>query len=146
MRDSIKDQLRRNTVAIISLAVAITSLGYATWRNEATEANRNVRTAGFAVIERLASLDEVALFIRYSGDGTSADTLETRRKEGWIHIIALRDLCFAMPPEVTESADALYEVWQRQSGALRTAQGYEQLNAAIEATRKSTLGALRALD
>tara|TARA_R110000782_G_scaffold9026_8_gene29205 strand:- start:160 stop:393 length:234 start_codon:yes stop_codon:yes gene_type:complete len=30
---SVREQLRRNTVALISLAVAITSLGYNTWRN-----------------------------------------------------------------------------------------------------------------
>ena len=40
---SIKEQIRRNLVALISLAVAVTSLGYNTWRNEASEYNRNQR-------------------------------------------------------------------------------------------------------
>jgi len=34
-------QLRRNIVALISLTIAISSLGYNTWRNEHTEDNRN---------------------------------------------------------------------------------------------------------
>ena len=32
-RESIREQLRRNAVALISLVIAITSLGYNTWRN-----------------------------------------------------------------------------------------------------------------
>jgi len=34
------EQVRRNSVALISLVVAVTSLSYNTWRNEATEHNR----------------------------------------------------------------------------------------------------------
>ena len=50
-------QVRRNSVALISLFVALSSLAYNTWRNEATEANRNVRAAGFALIEHIAHLN-----------------------------------------------------------------------------------------
>lgn len=39
MPANIKEQLRRNTVAPISLVVAVTSLGYNTWRNEHSEFN-----------------------------------------------------------------------------------------------------------
>ena len=42
-RVSLKEQFRRNMVALISLVIAITSLGYNTWRNEASEANRTQR-------------------------------------------------------------------------------------------------------
>lgn len=40
---TIREQFRRNAVALISLAIAVTSLGYNTWRNEASEHNRNQR-------------------------------------------------------------------------------------------------------
>jgi uncharacterized membrane protein YebE (DUF533 family) len=40
---NIKEQVRRNAVALISLVIAITSLGYNTWRNEASENNRTQR-------------------------------------------------------------------------------------------------------
>ena len=46
-------QIRNNLVAIISLVVAISSLSYNTWRNELTEENRNIRFAGFEVINSL---------------------------------------------------------------------------------------------
>ena len=53
---TLRQQLRDNAVALISLAVAISSLSYNTWRNERTEANRNVRTATFELLMRLADL------------------------------------------------------------------------------------------
>ena len=42
---TLRQQLRNNSVALISLVVALTSLAYNTWRNERTEHNRNIRTA-----------------------------------------------------------------------------------------------------
>lgn len=39
---SIREQLCRNTVALISLVIAVGSLGYNTWRNETTEAQQSV--------------------------------------------------------------------------------------------------------
>lgn len=56
---SLKDQLRNNLVAIISLAVALTALGYSTWRNERTEQNRNVRAAGFELLSEIGALQQV---------------------------------------------------------------------------------------
>jgi hypothetical protein len=42
-----RTQIQRNTLALISLVVALTSVSYNTWRNERTERNRNVRAATF---------------------------------------------------------------------------------------------------
>ena len=47
--------IRNNILAIISLLMAMASLSYNTWRNDATEANRNHRAAGFAVAASNAS-------------------------------------------------------------------------------------------
>ncbi|MDB6105600.1 MAG: hypothetical protein JWO52_5599, partial [Gammaproteobacteria bacterium] len=38
---TIREQLRNNAVALTSLFIALSSLGYNTWRNERTEHNRN---------------------------------------------------------------------------------------------------------
>jgi len=56
---SIRQQLRNNAVALISLAVAISSRAYNAWRNERTARNRNVRTAAFEVLMRAADLERV---------------------------------------------------------------------------------------
>src|SRR5439155_9354534 len=54
---SLRQQLRDNAVALISLVVALGSLAYNTWRNERTEHNRNVRTAAFELLTRVAELE-----------------------------------------------------------------------------------------
>jgi hypothetical protein len=41
---TIRSQLKDNFVAIVSLIVAIMALCYTTWREEATEKNRTLRT------------------------------------------------------------------------------------------------------
>ena len=56
---NLMDQLRRNRVALISLAVAIISLSYNTWRNEASEANRTQRLVSIEILLKLADLQQV---------------------------------------------------------------------------------------
>jgi len=43
---NMREQIRNNMVALISLLIALSALGYNTWRNELTERNRNIRDAG----------------------------------------------------------------------------------------------------
>lgn len=50
---TIRLQLKTNLVALISLVVALTALGYTPWRNERTEYNRNVRVAAFETLKQL---------------------------------------------------------------------------------------------
>lgn len=64
-KNSILEQLRRNTVALISLVVAISSLSYNTWRNEATEENRNLRVAAFEILLKLGELQQVVFHSHY---------------------------------------------------------------------------------
>lgn len=56
----IKEQLRRNVVPLISLTVAVASLGYNTWRNEASEHNRNQRVMSIEVLRNLGELHQGA--------------------------------------------------------------------------------------
>jgi len=46
----------QNLLAMISLFVALSALGYNTWRNELTEQNRNVRQAGFEMLLHVGEL------------------------------------------------------------------------------------------
>ena len=61
MTRNIKKQVRRNAVALISLVVAITSIGYNTWSNEHSEFNRNQRQASFQILLTLGELQELAV-------------------------------------------------------------------------------------
>ncbi len=67
------EQLRRNLVALISLAIALSSLSYNTWRNEQTEQNRNVRAAGFEVLLKLGELERVVLHLGFTPEEATED-------------------------------------------------------------------------
>ena len=58
-------QLQRNAVAIISLVVALTSLGYNTWRNEQSEGNRNQRFASFMILSKLNELQQLVFHLSF---------------------------------------------------------------------------------
>lgn len=142
-RDTFLAQVRRNSVALISLVVALSSLGYNTWRNEETEANRNVRAAGFAIIQEIAHLQRVIFEIHYS-ESPRAGIVE----EGWVDIQTLQDLADPMPAEVQAQAKALYETWQsntKGSGLLND-ERYKAVDQSIDALRRSAKQALRELD
>jgi len=56
---TILQQIRANSVAVISLMTALIALSYKTWRNETTEAQRNVRRAAFRSVENLSELQQL---------------------------------------------------------------------------------------
>ncbi|MBT8136766.1 MAG: hypothetical protein KJO54_07115 [Gammaproteobacteria bacterium] len=139
---SIREQLRRNAVALISLVVAISSLGYNTWRNEQTEANRNVRSAGFQLMQEIAGLQQVVLLSHYDMDDERGNP-----RVGWTHVIAIRDLAYPMPAAVQESAAELYLVWQQNWATLAgSADSLAAIDAAIEQAKKEILAAIDSLD
>ena len=140
---TVTEQVRRNLVAIISLVVAITSLGYNTWRNEASEGNRNIRLAGMEIIGELAGLQQVMFFARYSPEDTRGDA-----RTGWTHVLAVQDYAAIMPGGVMDAADELIVVWQGNFSNLADSDGrpYERVDAQIELVKEATLASLAALN
>ena len=84
---TVRQQIRSNAVALISLAVALSSLGYNTWRNERTEHNRNIRTATFEILTKLAELERVVFLAQYDHDAASGSP-----RTGWTYVLVIRDL------------------------------------------------------
>ncbi len=142
MRDhSIRGQLRRNLVAIVSLSVALSGLAYNTWRNEQSELNSNVRTAGFEILVKVGELQQVVFFSHYAANAERGDP-----RLGWSHVLTIHDLSQVMPAPVPAAADNLRQVWQRQWEALgRTPGSVEALNRALDDYRVAVLDSLRAL-
>lgn len=138
-----REQLRQHSVAIISLVVALTSLAYNTWRNEQTEANRNVRTAGVELLLQLGQLDQVTFFAQYDADEVRGDP-----REGWAIVLLARDLGTLLPPPATASAAALYDVWRAEfSGLGKTGpSSYNAISEAIDRNRDDVRAVLLALD
>ena len=151
---SFKQQVRNNSVALISLVVAVTSLGYNTWRNETTEQHRNIRMAAFQVLGELGDLQEVISYFTYYLP-EAGDSLQRGRTrvEGYGDVLRIRDLMNLMPEPGPAAGEALYQLWNEQVNELGagpesdTARAAEMvLSEAVDNTRTAVVEVLTDLD
>lgn len=157
--DRILDQLRRNAVALISLVIAITSLGYNTWRNEHTEDNRNQRWASFEILQSLGDLREL-VYLNYWDCNT---ILRGNVRTGWVIVQTIEDLSWVFEDMSASSATDLKSVWNTHSANIdyRNAaecrenpkrspdpqfESWEAIRAAIDVVRQDVLKTLHSLD
>ena len=141
--DSIPEQLRRNFVALVSLVVAITSLGYNTWRNEASEHNRSQRQISMEVLRNLSDLQEVVFYIAWDGETMGRGNPRT----GWVYALTIRDLSKLLDGNVSDSAQRLLEAWEIAWNDLAPeSPEYEVLVAALETVRRDTQELIANLD
>jgi hypothetical protein len=133
---------KRNIVAIISLVVALSGLGYNTWRNEATEAHRNVRQGAFAMLEQLGQLQQL-VDQRFYADKKD----DVNRISSWGKVTLVRDTAPLVSRAAQEKADQLFKVWSEQLDAMDEgdAAAEKQISDQIAALRAQLLADLRAL-
>ena len=144
-RISIKEQLQRNAVALISLVVAITSLSYNTWRNEASEHNRNQRLVSIEVLRNLGELQQVVFYLHYDQGGDPVDDPQSRT--GWAIILTINDLAMVLDSPLPETAENLRSSWDENWNKLgKDEASVEAIITALEATRDEVHGLLRNLD
>ena len=142
-RIAFKEQLRRNAVALISLVVAITSLSYNTWRNEASEHNRNQRLVSLEVLRNLGELQQVVFHLHYDQD---LDMLVNPRT-GWAIVLTVNDLAMVLDAPLPETAENLRSVWDDHWDKLgKDDASVEAVITALEATRDKVHGLLHNLD
>jgi hypothetical protein len=139
---SIRQQLRNNTVALISLVVAISSLAYNTWRNERTEHNRNVRAAAFEVMMRAADLERVAFLAQYDHDRNGGSP-----RAGWTDVLAIQELSALIPGAVPLRAAKLEQEWRENWEGLGKPDetAVNRIDEAIGELREASLATLRSL-
>ena len=142
---SVLEQLRRNQLAIISLLVALTALGYNTWRNELTEANRTIRQAGFEMVVHLSDLQRIAYLRHYDNDMTGGNP-----RKGWAEVLVLKDLAVLMPDNVNSATTTLTDAWGANWAQLGTSgatgdAAIAELDAAIDELRANLKISLRTL-
>ncbi|MBT8062926.1 MAG: hypothetical protein HKO64_03770 [Xanthomonadales bacterium] len=153
---TIREQIHRNAVALISLVIAVGSLAYNTWRNETTEAQRNTRHASFRVLESLGELQQVADYHYYFVENEGSDDGEQWLR-GWGQVTLVRDLTMVMPGTAPEAGLAIYQLWEsrfsqlddRDSQGRRTPQAMEakdEIIQGIEDTRTAVIRVLRSLE
>ncbi len=141
--NSIIKQLQRNTVALISIIIAVSSLSYNTWRNEKTEDNRNHRFAAFEVLLKLSELQQLVFHSHYDKDTTDKGNPRT----GWAYVLTVRDLSRVLHPPLPVAADELLTTWRENWEGL----GEKQVNAdlileSIDNIRGKTLTLLASLE
>lgn len=143
----LREQLQRNAVALISLVIAVTSLGYNTWRNEASEENRNQRLVSIEILRKLSELQEVILYRHYEMDAEGRGNPKT----GWAIVLTIKDLSQVLREPVPSSATRLWEVWDDDfeclgSGDDDCIEPVEGIIKALEAARKDVHALLKSLD
>lgn len=141
--NSLLNQLQRNSVAIISLVVALSSLGYTTWRNEKTEDNRNQRFAAFEILKNLNQLQQVVFHLRYDQDQTDKGNPRT----GWTHALTIKDFSLILPAPLPNEATQLVKVWDDHWESLVLKQpSVDAVLLAVDDMRDETLELLRSLE
>ena len=139
--------MRRNAVALISLAVALFGLGYNTWRNETTEAQRNLRHASFQLIEHLGRLESIADSLTYAADRRGDAWVD-----GWGEMLTIRSLGQLLPAPVPTETQALHELWEQQFERLSDADrqaavtANDRLDAQLRVANDAVLAVLARLD
>ena len=130
-------------VALISLAVAVTGLGYNTWRNEASEHNRNQRLVSIELLLMLGDLEQLTLDKHYGAD---ADRDAVSRK-AWAKVLSIRDLAQISEGSVPESAMALYDIWSSDYDELGdSTDAKDRVVSALDEVRGDAHDVLKSLD
>ena len=137
-----RQQVRNNAVALISLLVALSSLAYNTWRNERTEHNRNVRTATFEILTKLAELERVVFLAQYDRDASGGSP-----RTGWTYVLVIRDLSSVAPPPVAARSSELQKAWAQNWEGLGKADeaAVNRIDDAIDRLREASLATLKTL-
>ena len=115
---TVRESLRRNTVALISLAVAVFSTSYNTWRNQTTESHRNVREASFKLLEECGELQQLTHHRYYGGDHSQMNWIA-----GWGKATLIRDMSPLVSPAVQARADRLFAAWKENASELERGEG-----------------------
>ncbi len=139
---SLGKQVHANLLSIISLVVALTALGYNTYRNELTEHNRNIRSASFIILQELSQLQLIADHAHYEKNDAKGNPID-----GWGRVLYMRDLSQLVSPEVMAGTEHLIEVWGRNWSKLESEEAAnERITDAINALRDEVRVTITSLD
>ena len=142
-KQTIRDQLRRHSVALISLVVAVSSLSYNTWRNERTEYNRNQRLISIEVLQKLEDLQELVFYLHFDRD----TTIRGSARSGWAIVLTIRDLSMILEAPLPATTEGLYETWDAHwQGLGKDSVSAEAILDNIEDVRNDTRELLSGLE
>jgi hypothetical protein len=136
-------QIKKNSLSLISLVVALSALSYNTWRNEQSEYNRNIRNAGFEVLLHVGEIQRIVYLAHYDKDVRRGNP-----RSGWVEILVIKDLSQLMPEDVIKASDALYDSWEQHWAILGTNSdiGVADIDNKINQLRIKVLVSLKVLE
>jgi len=100
-------QIKVNIVAIVSVLVALTGLGYNTYRNERTEHNRNTRIAAFEALKTLGETQVIVEYAHFKKNRQLGDPVQGVARAQYI-----RDLARLLPDPAPDDAERLWVAWR----------------------------------
>jgi len=139
----ISEQIRQNSLSIISLFVAFSALGYNTWRNEESEANRNIRMSGFEIIMHVGELQKVAYLSHFD-----KDTYKGSPRAGWTEVLLIKDLSHLMFSDTQKKSEKLVTVWEYNWQKLGKDNEFSiaEIDTALHELRTTVLANMKQLD
>ena len=138
---TLRQQLRANAIAILSLVVALSSLSYTAWRTERSEANRTTRQAAFQMLVALGQMQEVIYRAHYDHDAVHGNP-----RSGWVYVRTINDFSATMPAPVPARAQALLESWRDHWEGLGEHEAdATAIDDALDGCRLAVVESLRAL-
>ena len=138
---SIRQQLRANAIAILSLVIALTSFSHTLWRAERSEANRTTRQAAFQMLVALGQMQEVVYRAHYDHD-----TVHGNPRTGWVYVRTINDFSATMPAPVPARAQALLASWRDHWEGLGAHESdATAIDEALDGVRAAVVDTLRAL-
>ena len=136
------EQVDRHSLAIISLLVALSALGYNTWRNEQTEHNRNIRQAGFEMLLHISELQRITYLAHFDEDRQAGNP-----RKGSVEVLVLRDLARLIPESGQVLSEALVNVWNENwKGLGNDDEAVAAIDNAINDLRMDVVRILESLD
>lgn len=139
--------LRRNSVALMSLCIAIVALTQNTIRAERTEDNRNTRYAAFEILREATKLQLLIDHAHYDVGSREGNPIV-----GWGHVQYMQDLSLLLPTDIGEQTGRLKGVWHDRFSDLGSGDrdsslsANEALTAEINALRQDLKQTLLALE
>lgn len=136
------NQLKLNSVAIVSLLTAIFSFSYNTWQDHQDEINQNMRVAAFEMLQNLGELQTVVNYAHFADDKARGHPID-----GWKHVSMIQDLSHFLSPEATQQSEALSQEWAQNWEKLdQNDQAETRISAQISKTRLAVLKTIDKLE
>ena len=136
------NQIKLNSVALISLATALFGVSYNTWLDRHNEINHNMRLASFELLKDLSELQTVVDYAHYARDKSRGNPID-----GWKNVVLVRDLSRLLTPAAAKAGQHLYTTWEQDWEALdNDAKSEERISIKITEMRQTVLSTIDQLE